>query len=204
MEYEPLGLDADTYNRIIWGKKIGKQRGNGRLASCEAIADRIWSLLPVETTEEMRTKALEGKKFRMKKALTEIDPVILETLEKLKSEGFKIGLISNADAFDDLYWPKSPLKPYFDDAIFSYRVRLLKPDRRIYKLSLKNLGVSAKEAVFVGDGGSSEHKGARKCGISTVWTEYLHKWDEQTRKEIENYADARIENFGDLNSIIKR
>ena len=197
-EYEPLGVSREMWGLANWTKKTGKQRGNGKLGTPEAIMDRVFANLPVKVTEEARNKAVEGKKLRMRTALTQIDKEILECLETLKKSGFKIGLISNADAFDDMFWDESPLKQYFDDVIFSYRVRLLKPDRRIYKLSLKNLGVMAKEAVFVGDGGSDEHHGAKKVGMTTVWTEYLHTWDEKTRAEIGKYADLRIENFKEL------
>ena len=201
-EYEPFGLTPAEYGRIVWGKKIGKQRGNGTLGTAEAIMERICSLMPMQVTPEMRAASYAGKTARMKDALTDIDPKIIETLKILKDSGYKLGLISNADAFDDMFWDISPLKPFFDDAIFSYRVRMLKPSKSIYKLSLKNLGVSAKEAVFVGDGGSDEHHGAKRCGMTSVWTEYLHRWDDETRENIEKYADHHIDDFADLPAII--
>ena len=201
-EYEPLGITPEVWGKANWTGKTGKQRGNGRLSTPEAIMDRVFASLPVKVTDEARREAIEGKKNRMRAALTQIDESILECLETLKEHGYKVGLISNADAFDDMFWDESPLKKYFDDVIFSYRVKLLKPDRRIYRLSLKNLGVTAKEAVFVGDGGSDEIHGAKKVGMTTVWTEYLHSWDEKTRENIGKYADLRIESFRELTDFL--
>ena len=203
LEYAPLCLTPEEWGRANWNDKTGKQRGNGRLGTPEAIMDRVFASLPREITPKMRERAIEGKKHRMRTALTEIDPGILNCLREIKERGLKIGLISNADAFDDMYWDESPLKQFFDDAVFSYRARLLKPDRRIYKLSLKNLGVTAKEAVFVGDGGSDELHGAKRIGMRTVWTEYLHKWDDKTRVNIEKYADIRIDSFKELAEYLK-
>jgi FMN phosphatase YigB (HAD superfamily) len=55
-----------------------------------------------------------------------------------------------------------------DATIFSYEVGYRKPDSRIYRHALAALDVPAADAIFVGDGGSDEHSGARALGMSTV------------------------------------
>lgn len=62
-------------------------------------------------------------------------------------------------------WEQSPLFKYFNDAIFSCNVGLLKPDKQIYELALQRLNVSPEECLFVGDGGSNELCGAKSAGL---------------------------------------
>jgi putative hydrolase of the HAD superfamily len=52
--------------------------------------------------------------------------------------------------------------------VFSYQVGVRKPDARIYARALDALGVAPADAIFVGDGGSDEHRGARALGMRTV------------------------------------
>ena len=52
--------------------------------------------------------------------------------------------------------------------ILSYEAKLRKPDIRIYRKAADLLGVSPKECVFVGDGGSNELPGARAAGMEAI------------------------------------
>ena len=90
---------------------------------------------------------------------------IIELLADLRTQHIKIGLISNCTEEEVQYWGKSELSPYFDDVIFSFEAGFAKPDKQIYLLSCERLGVAPEEAVFVGDGGSSELEGAAGAGI---------------------------------------
>ncbi len=140
---------------------------------------------------------------RLRLAVTEIDGQIVETIRQLKENGLKIGLISNADVCDRLYWNTSPVFPYFDDSIFSCDVALLKPDPEIFLLSLSHLGVKPSEALFVGDGGSQELKGAKAVGMGTVCTEYLVRHPSRERRIIHKSADYTIRQFRELLEIVR-
>ncbi|WP_268760157.1 HAD family hydrolase [Bacillus sp. FJAT-28004] len=94
-----------------------------------------------------------------------IQPAVIAMLEQLQSKHIKIGLISNCTEEEVQQWQASELAPYFDDAIFSFKVGLAKPDIRIYQLACERMGVDPGNAVFVGDGGSSELDGAYNAGL---------------------------------------
>jgi putative hydrolase of the HAD superfamily len=94
------------------------------------------------------------------------------TLEELHARGLKIGLISNT------MWPgeyhlremeRFGLLPYFDHTIFTADVSLWKPQPEVYHLSLEALGVSAPEAVFVGDLPAYDILGAQRAGVRAVY-----------------------------------
>lgn len=134
----------------------------------------------------------------MKSALQNVSADILEVLKTLKSQGIKLGLISNADVIDCKYWQQSPLAPLFDDVIFSCDVGILKPDREIYEQALARLKVKPEECMFVGDGGSSELQGAKAVGMRTVFTEALEVKNNAKRSMIMEYADCHIREFREL------
>jgi putative hydrolase of the HAD superfamily len=60
------------------------------------------------------------------------------------------------------------LRERFDTIVFSYQLGVRKPDARIYQRALDTIGAHSAEAIFVGDGGSDEHRGARAVGMRTV------------------------------------
>jgi len=96
----------------------------------------------------------------------------LDTLEALRSRGYRIGLISNT------MWPgefhlremeRTGILPYFDHTTFSADAGLWKPQPAIYQLALDALGVLAEEAVYVGDMPAYDVVGARRTGIRAVY-----------------------------------
>lgn len=97
-------------------------------------------------------------------------PDAVETLEYLKARGYRIGLLTNGDSARQ--WAKihsSGLFPYFDHITVSGDHPFEKPDPAIYRLSLEGLGITAKQALFVGDTPSTDIDGARNARIDSLW-----------------------------------
>lgn len=111
---------------------------------------------------------------------------LLEYIERELKPKYKIGIISNVLAgFIYLILSKDDLK-HFDDVVLSYKVGVAKPDPRIYKLSLKNLGIKPDQAVFIDD---QERfcEGARNVGM-----EFIHYQDfEQMKTELEKIISKK-------------
>ena len=112
--------------------------------------------------------AVANRIRRFAAAVTDVPEETTTVLRDLKSSGKKLGLISNADVMEVAAWDESPLAALFDVVVLSCEVGLVKPERAIYGLCLRRLGVAADEAIFVGDGGSDELRGARDVGMTTV------------------------------------
>lgn len=84
-----------------------------------------------------------------------------------------------------------------EDPVFSFEVGAMKPEPAIYAEALRQVGCAASEAVFVGDGGSSELAGARRFGVEPIWaTWFLERWPGWRMSEVEPEAgpadDAEI------------
>src|SRR5581483_9321612 len=111
---------------------------------------------------------VESRRRRFEIGLTAVDQSILAALEQLRSAGIRTALVSDAGADDVESWTHCPIASRMDVTIFSYEVGFRKPNPRIYRHALELLDVSPEDAIFVGDGGSDEHAGARAVGLRTV------------------------------------
>ena len=202
-ECAPLGISAEEWEAVHWEPKISDDRGLGRIKSEEELIERLCALLPFQATKAQKNAVLAAKRERMRKCVMEVPSEMLETVSELKNRGLKIGLVSNADVCDVAFWDNSPLAQFFDDAIFSCFAGLLKPDKKIYELSLSHLGVRAENAIFVGDGGSDELWGAKNAGLKTVCTECLVVRENPRREQILQSADFRIDDFKNLVKVVE-
>jgi putative hydrolase of the HAD superfamily len=98
-------------------------------------------------------------------------PGAAETIRALRDRGLKIGLITVCSEDVALLWKETPFHGLFDAEVFSATCGLRKPDPRIFRLALDELGVEAGEAVFVGDGANDELAGAERVGMRAIGVE---------------------------------
>jgi len=124
-------------------------------------------------------------------------------LRSLRTAGFRLGLLSNADALEIAGWSESPLSGLFDAEVFSCFVGCFKPDPEIYRLCLGKIGLEARECWFVADGASNELVAARQLGITTVLmsgtVEQL--WPEVLPERLKS-ADHRIRTIPELGPLL--
>ena len=201
-EYKILGLTPEEWEKYAEDDTLYEERAMGFVKSEKEIIDKIADIMPIKVDEETRGKLLMAREHRMKTALQNVSPKILSALKELRSKGIKICLISNADVIDSKYWNESPLSEFFDEAIFSCDVGLLKPDKRIYELAMEKMNCEPDQCMFVGDGGSSELNGAKSVGMKTVFTEMLDKKVPKQRERIMKDADHIVEDLEELVGIV--
>jgi len=101
-------------------------------------------------------------------ALEHPRPEVVGALGGLRSQGYSLGLLSNAHERDVRAWGRSPLCPLVDGAVFSCFLGRAKPSPGAYEAALEAVGAAAARAAFVADGGSGELAGARRHGFGLV------------------------------------
>ena len=89
-------------------------------------------------------------------------------LRRLRTLGYRIGLLTNCTSEVPQLWQECPLAPLVDATVFSCVERLKKPDPVIYALAAARLGTETSRCVFVGDGADNELSGASAAQRSTV------------------------------------
>lgn len=87
-----------------------------------------------------------------------------EFIELVKSNGYKVFILSNASMDFYSYFTKYFDLDFFDGYVVSADVHIIKPDRRIYLYLLEKYGLKAEECIFVDDR-EDNVQGAEKVGI---------------------------------------
>lgn len=95
-------------------------------------------------------------------------PGAIETLAKLKAQGYGTCMLSDCPLEIPLLWGETPFATLMDSAVFSCLERITKPSPEIYRLAWERIGVVADRCVYVGDGGGNELTGARNVGMRPI------------------------------------
>ncbi|MFH2049563.1 MAG: HAD family hydrolase [bacterium] len=194
---EVLGIEHEIWSRQL--VENSPDRLLGKIKEPYELLETSVHAIDPAFPEDIIRKATENRLLGMRDVIVNIDRNIIHTLQSIKDNGKKIGLISNADYLEIDSWADSPLAPIFDSTIFSCEVGLVKPQPEIYKLCLNELEVSPEDSVFVGDGGSDELLGAREIGMTTVMMTGIIKrlWPDLIVKR-KDQADYIIESLTEL------
>ena len=93
---------------------------------------------------------------------------VLLTLKALKEQGFTLGLLTNLPSGVDTICENLGVQPYLDFIVTSAEAGAEKPNPAIFRLALERAGISAQEAVHVGDQYRLDVVGARELGINPI------------------------------------
>jgi len=102
---------------------------------------------------------------------------LVSTLEKLRLRGFVLGVVTNGR--DRIQQPKIDslgIRSLLNAVVISEVVGFEKPDARIFKRSLDELGCAECDAWFVGDHPQNDILGAAAAGLQSVWLNGVHAW----------------------------
>jgi len=195
--HEMLGVPKDAWNAQLLENSRDRLVGIAR-DPVRFVTNMAHAIDPTISQERILA-AVANRRERFRAALVQMPQETIRVLRSLKQHGRRLGLISNADVLEVAAWNACPAAALFDVTIFSCEVGLVKPEPAIYELGLRRLGVTAKESLFVGDGGSDELQGARRVGLTAVMVQGIARqvWPEKLAERAAQ-ADAVIETLGEL------
>lgn len=144
-------------DRFLWpllhGSKVGeKQEAKGERQEFVALAEQMSEDFLHLTTAHF--SLLEGA----------------EALVRYLAEKYPLTVVTNG--FVEVQYEKfekSGLRDCFAHIVLSEEVGCQKPNPRIYEEALRMNGVSAEEAVMIGDSWNSDIQGAINAGIDQIW-----------------------------------
>jgi putative hydrolase of the HAD superfamily len=128
-------------------------------------------------------------------------PGAVETLRRLREDGYLVGLITVCSEDIEVLWPETEFAGLFDAEIFSSRIGLSKPDPRIYLACCEALGVEPHEAVFVGDGANDELEGARRVGMDAI---LIHREGEAPLWGLDDWDGPRVTTIPGVLDVVSR
>ncbi len=95
-------------------------------------------------------------------------PGAMETLCALRARGSRTGVVSNFDHRLAGLLEGLGLAPQIEVVIRPADAHAAKPDPRIFDCALRLLGVSADEAIYVGDDAEHDVAGAQAAGLTAI------------------------------------
>lgn len=134
------------------------------------VLKRIAHSIDPTISDALIEEAVTERAERFRYTLLNVDEDVLATLEALVRRGYRLALVSNASSGEVEAWSESPLARFFTEAIFSCECGHKKPQAAIYHAALEGVQGTVADAVFVGDGGSNEHEGAKALGLINILT----------------------------------
>jgi HAD superfamily hydrolase (TIGR01509 family) len=102
---------------------------------------------------------------------TKVASDVIPTLTKLRDRGLKLALVSNTfipDFVLDKHLQMHDLLEFFPIRVYSSAVGVCKPHPRIFEEALRQVGVDACDALFVGDIVRKDIVGAQRVGMRAV------------------------------------
>jgi putative hydrolase of the HAD superfamily len=158
---EIAGLSPEIFDAHYWKYRLDYDRGtlNGRTYWQNISRDAGLSLTPrqVETLVEQDVLLWAT-----------VDPVMLDWATRIQAAGFRTAILSNmgeellAHMRENFGWLDR-----FHHLTWSCELRTVKPEARIYRHTLENLGVQSDEALFLDDKPENV-EGARAVGIHAL------------------------------------
>ena len=125
----------------------------------------------------------------------------METLEQLRSQGFRLGMVTNGSA--DTQREKIgrwKLEPYFDEIVIESEFGRGKPDAGVFRQALAGTGAAPHEAWMVGDNLYADIGGARGVGIHSIW---IHRERLQFPDDPPAHPHRRIGHFDELHAALE-
>jgi len=130
---------------------------------------------PKDKIEKLYAQAYK-KKYKLNKGLIKI-------AKDLQKQGYKIAILSDQWHFSsDVLIPKKEFA-FIKKKVISCDVGMRKPNKQIYELALKKLGVEADEAVFIDDQ-EWNIVPAHKLGLNTI----LFIDNKKTKEQLKHFG----------------
>ena len=188
----------EPYNLQLWG-----MYGRGEIGKEEVQFRRFYR--PIERLKDATLQ--DGKAYRLEEMAREMGADFLRLTNKYftllpgadgvvreLAKRYPLTIISNG--FKEVQYYKfahSGLADCFAHTIISEEVGVNKPQPEIFRIALQMNGVTADEAVMIGDSYSSDIQGAKNAGIDQIW---LHEG------ETEETATFIVPNLQDVLKIL--
>jgi putative hydrolase of the HAD superfamily len=180
--FKEIGLkDAETRLDPYTQKGIFGELEEGKI-DAETFRLELSKIIGCEVTHDECLYAWRGY-------CKEVPPRNLKALRQLRSEGYRLILLSNTNPYM-MEWAMSSsfdgmgnsIDSYFDMSFRSYECGMMKPSRAFFQHVLDKSGIAAEETLFLDDG-KANVESAAELGIKPFLTLNGEDWT----KEIYNY-----------------
>jgi putative hydrolase of the HAD superfamily len=160
-----LGIPASDWIRAVdesWNDRVV-----GADESLALAFQRIACRLNYDPTDEQLAAATQTRLAAYVDSAA-LRPDALDTLGRLRSMGFKIGLVTDCSLELPAVWHRLPVADLVDSAVFSCIEGTRKPDPILFTAASTRMDLAPTQCLYVGDGGGDELPGASGVGMRAV------------------------------------
>ena len=160
----------------------------------------FWRSVYASMLGELGLPSVDGLRDALYRAFTDRSNYTLfddvrPVLERLTSEGYTLGLVSNFEAWLDDLLADLGVREAFAVRVISGIEGIEKPDPRIYRLALDRAGVDATDAAYVGDNPEFDVDPPAALGMFPVLID--------RRERHGDHVGARITDMADLAQVLR-
>lgn len=182
-------LELNRIHYSIWEENFVKYDCNGYRTK-----DEVYKILikQFELPGYLYDKLLNDFHLNFHKHVTPFKGSF-KLLKNLREIGYKLGIVSNGGSLiQQNKIDQLNLQSYVDLILISEEVCCEKPEPIIFEKALNDLGVEAKETIFVGDNPINDIMGAHNVGMKTILIKNEH-YNFAKEKIIPNHTVTSIE-----------
>lgn len=200
-ELAGMMMEAEAFHALI-EKRYDVYREWALRFMCEAPESMLWTRwLAPECDHELLKKNAVELTYELRRAKGERVVVKngIETVKRLVSRGYKVGVISDLIGTKEIdeWLDQDGLRSFFCTVQQSSVTMLRKPHPALYFLALSEAGVQPEESVFVGDNLERDIVGAKASNFgATIAVEYPDA--KKLKLTEENLPDGLISRFDQL------
>lgn len=136
-------------------------------------------------------------------AMLKLEPESFSILLYLKSQGYKVGLITNGKQLKQ--WEKLVrlgVYPFFDDVVTSESVGVEKPDPEIFNIAMERLNVTAGTSLMIGNNFDVDIVGACNAGMQAMIINSKITEEQQKVIDENSYSVKELNTLIDLMKIL--
>ena len=124
----------------------------------------------VDVSESVLRSALDAM-YCITQSNWSLEDDAIETLQQLKSQGYRLGIFSNAGDDKDVQEliESFGIRPYFDFVLTSAACYYRKPHPRAFEIALAQWSTSPQDAAMVGDSLQADIFGAKSLNMKSIW-----------------------------------
>ena len=187
VEYDPdgmmkkLGFDEETLqtvNQALFQNELWNESDRGVL-SPEELLEAFIANNPAYEKEIRQVIDAVGDTISLM-------PYTVEWVKGLKEKGYHLYILSNyAEYTYEKTSHKMEFLPYMDGVVFSYRCKLIKPEKEIYEYICKTYELKPEESVFLDDR-KDNVEAARNMGMHGIVFENYAQGSETLEQLLKN------------------
>ena len=187
VEYDPdgmmkkLGFDEETLqtvNQAVFQNELWNESDRGVL-SPEELLEAFIANNPAYEKEIRQVIDAVGDTISLM-------PYTVEWVKGLKEKGYHLYILSNYAKYTyEKTSHKMEFLPYMDGVVFSYRCKLIKPEKEIYEYICKTYELKPEESVFLDDR-KDNVEAARNMGMHGIVFENYAQGSETLEQLLKN------------------